>query len=917
MGSPLLTLASYNEIAGRVAERLAGGRDRSDPLGGWNEEVVYASSGVAQSITAALLEQFPAGIAGLQMQTIDTLARRIVNAAGEFPRAASDEERRLAMRTAARSLDSPLTSTRGAAAMLERSYRDVRDSGLTLNELSRRVNAARSLRNRDRIRFAIRAWQLYERLIAKLGAVDPADVLARAAELASGLRPQASAVLAGFYDMTGAQLALVRALQAVDRLAAVFVPFDRDDEQGWSFANGLVRELSEAGLGPRASGLRIKRAALLLCESRTREEEIRETCDEVARLFESGASSIGIVARSLDSYDVQLFERFSRECGFSISESVPLPLAGHRFGRTVLLLLRLRERNFPRGDVLEIVRGGLRLSARINADKTDSETRYAGLGGGRSADLRQRTFKSPVIGDYIEALAEIETLTERIDSSWLPALIDRFRIETETDLAAIETLQNIAALFRRADRWNRPLDTASLIDAIESASIPRPEARGPRPVWLGDVMHIRGRSFEHLFAVRMQDEIVPQRRVEDPLLVDADRRLLGLREIGDGRAEEQLLFRVVSTAARDSLTLSFAASDGFGKPLRKSHYLRRFTTETQRAQRPSVSSVSLWFKRPLQLFVRSGTKSVFDGYVRSPLVRQKAEEALQSIAPTHLEDFGECPQKFFWKRILRVRSIDDPEMEIQINHRDKGLVDHRILERFHRDGLPLDALDGIVDEEFDAFEEQHPPINEPMRQIERRVARTLLRQFVTGDLADLAALALRPARFEFTFDPLILDVEGTPLRIEGTIDRIDEGSGRYRIIDYKSGKAIRHQKLASKIDRGVRLQLALYAMAAANVFQTTPDRVSGAIKPIAGADRPADFAFELAEHESRLRETLALFVAAIRRGDFPAFPNEGDNDFDACKYCPVNHSCRTRHDADEKRSVLRAGEPRALFEDPS
>jgi len=58
-----------------------------------------------------------------------------------------------------------------------------------------------------------------------------------------------------------------------------------------------------------------------------------------------------------------------------------------------------------------------------------------------------------------------------------------------------------------------------------------------------------------------------------------------------------------------------------------------------------------------------------------------------------------------------------------------------------------------------------------------------------------------------------------------------------------------------------------------------------------------------------------LFVEAIQRGDFPAFPNEKDSDYNACKYCPVNHSCRTRHDADEKRTVLRASEPRALFEE--
>ena len=58
-----------------------------------------------------------------------------------------------------------------------------------------------------------------------------------------------------------------------------------------------------------------------------------------------------------------------------------------------------------------------------------------------------------------------------------------------------------------------------------------------------------------------------------------------------------------------------------------------------------------------------------------------------------------------------------------------------------------------------------------------------------------------------------------------------------------------------------------------------------------------------------------VFVEAIRRGDFPAFPNEDDNDFNACKYCPVNHSCRTKHDLEEKYAVTRSKEPRTLLQE--
>jgi len=931
MTSPLLKLAPYNVIASTVAARLAAGRDALDPLAAWTEEVIVASSGVSQSIAAALLERCPRGVAGLQLQSIDTLARRIVSSAGEFPRIATDEERRLAMRTATRSLDDPLTSTRGAAAMLERSYRDVRDTGITLGEFSRRVGAARSLRNRERIRLAIRAWQLYERLIAKLGAVDPADVLARAADLVASGTPVQPQIAAGFYDMTGAQLGLLRTLQDVEKLAEVLVPFDGE---GYGFAERFVAEFAEVeDRRPRLSGQ--ARAPVLHIQSNTREEEIRDVCGRIAMLLASGETSIGIVSRSLDPYDAQLFARFARQNGFAVSESVPLPLAGHRFGRAAVLLLRLRERNFPRSEVLEIARSGLKLATRINAEKADYETRYATVAGGRSADLRQRTFRSPVIDDYIGVVAELEALTERIDSSWLKTLAERFRVETDLDLAAVEALQNIGALFARAEAWKRPFDASSLLDAIENASLPRPEARGPRPVWLGDVMRLRGRSFKHLFAVRMQEDVLPQRRIEDPLLADSDRRRLQLREIGDGRAEEQLLFRLMCGAASGSLTFSLAASDGFGKPLRKSQYLRKIRVAQTLLSVPGrQTGVSVAHIRPLQLLVRSGTRGVFDGYIRSEIVHTRAIAALQTLSPTQLENFGECPQKFFMKQILGARDLDDPEMEMQINHRDKGTLDHRILERFYQDMKPnalaeamaalpivpgsmIESLERIVDDEFDRYDEKIPPFNPPMRRIERTATKRLLRQFIAADLSDLDALSLLPASFEHKFGPFVIDVEGTPLRVEGKIDRIDEGGGAWRIIDYKSGKGARHVKLGDKIDRGVRLQLALYAMAVASSFHADAARVSGAIKPISGQFKASDFAFELAEKETGLSETLAIFVAAIRRGDFPAFPNEKDSDYNACKYCPVNHSCRTRHDAGEKRVVLRSGEPRTLLQEPS
>ena len=81
-------------------------------------------------------------------------------------------------------------------------------------------------------------------------------------------------------------------------------------------------------------------------------------------------------------------------------------------------------------------------------------------------------------------------------------------------------------------------------------------------------------------------------------------------------------------------------------------------------------------------------------------------------------------------------------------------------------------------------------------------------------------------------------------------------------------------------------------------------------KPIVpGEPKPSSFAFELAEKRHGLQETLNVFASAILRGQFPAFPNEKDSDFNSCKYCPVNHSCRTKHDYAEKYLVISHNPP--------
>ena len=156
-------------------------------------------------------------------------------------------------------------------------------------------------------------------------------------------------------------------------------------------------------------------------------------------------------------------------------------------------------------------------------------------------------------------------------------------------------------------------------------------------------------------------------------------------------------------------------------------------------------------RRQLQLLAKAGTRSSFDGYLFAErddeTLRAKLASAITSVSPTQLEDFGECPQKFFFKHILGIRDVDDPEHELQLNARDKGKLDHGILERlyrsmtdddFHRavsalpqldDGIGI-LLDVLVDEAFAEIARNIPPFNPTMREIERTATKRILREIL-------------------------------------------------------------------------------------------------------------------------------------------------------------------------------------------
>jgi hypothetical protein len=983
---------THRALAARLAETIHD--QRPSTFDAWLTRpvsILVPSRSAATGIAGALLERFPQGVSGVVMVTPEQLAQAMLNAAGEFPRVASEAERRLAMRAAVESVHNPAFERRGAAAMAERTYRDIRDSGMPTAAFAARLRRTRTT-NPVRLEAIREAFELYDAHIAKLGAIDPADLLRRAATLARNGNV-APLTIFGFYDVTRIQEEFISALFAAGAVESVLAPIatgadglPTDECRFGARFFETMRELAGTLPESLAGG---DGPALFVRASFTPEIEILEVCRGVRDALDAGVPSgeIAIVTRAVDAAEQREFARCARQFGFRIAPEPGRRLALQRIARGILLLLRLRRDGYRRSDVIEILYCGIDRAAvglKDSPEWLDAATRRSEIPGGTSAAVRQalprlRNERRQGLERDVEAFASVVEHLERISAgfesprganAWADLLeraASMFRVETEGDLQALHAVHAIASTLRGAAPISPTIDADAVASMIDEAPElpPATEPDDGPAVWFGDVMRLRGRSFRIVHAARLQHDRFPQRRVDDPLLPDTDREALGIRQIGDGRDEERMLFHILLSSARESLECSYATSDGRESALRPGQLLKdaliardpaarsliigRF--DAWRAANPSPARTSATpaeraaagiragetpLTRALAQRLRAvsafGTASPWDGYltVDSPLAAKLAGK-LAKLSPSNLEWFGECPQRFLYSRILGIDDLSEPEDAMQIEQRQKGSLDHAILQRFYEwlfarkpDIAPqwsqelAGRLSKTIDESFDEFDATHPATNPPLRNMERAMTHAKLAAFVAADLEALRSAGLVPRHFEHGFgDPsseggrIPIAIGGVVLPMHGYIDRIDVGveGERRRIVDYKSGKAGKQKDLAKKIDAGQSLQLALYAIAIAQLFELGDERVSGRILPLdLPESKDKDFGFELAEKRAELEKILPLFMDAMRAGVYPTFVGEW------CRYCALVPHCRTKYSPEEQKIAAQHENARAMLE---
>jgi len=469
-----------------------------------------------------------------------------------------------------------------------------------------------------------------------------------------------------------------------------------------------------------------------------------------------------------------------------------------------------------------------------------------------------------------------------------------------------------------------------------------------------DVRQFRGTTFPVIFMLDLGEKSFPAPALRDPILKHDER--VEINGHLDGNALvvddlhydfEELQFNLVSGSASKKLYISYSYLDENERSSLPSYLVEEISErETIRAKRHSleesfIHSENIYSKANLtkhifwknlhekdeyrevlgenadlilggisaerRRLVSRGAFSEFEGVIS----RTDLLPALSEFSPTRLETYGDCPFKYFAGEILKLEFPKEPEDEVM--GLDLGSFYHPVLKDLfsslaERMGGRVD-LTGVSDEELiellsDCIEKadldkQFGWISPTVKKlIQKRIADKVLPRFVVAEAERIRKWNKRgffPERFEKGISFGIGDI-----KISGQVDRIDVGSNRALIIDYKLRSSNR-----KKFFDYVNLQLPLYLLGIKSEgiepyggyyrFVEKPDEEKGDDDSGKG---------DIQKQISAAKSQVEMYVSFMRQGFFAPVIKRKDkgfekeeielrkDDFAPCGWCEFNDLCR-------------------------
>ena len=451
-------------------------------------------------------------------------------------------------------------------------------------------------------------------------------------------------------------------------------------------------------------------------------------------------------------------------------------------------------------------------------------------------------------------------------------LLDRFIAPSDGDEREREALRRVRETLNSLMAWSTELSLDEVVGLLLDACR-LPERTFGDAVKVATVAEARGLWSPVVVLLGLNDDEFPQTPSQFELLTDEHRKklqsqlklLTPLKLRSQFTLSERMLFMEAVGAATERLVLAYRRTDAEGKPQSASVFLSAVENalgasgwrwkleerdlgdvfprnlheaiDNHDAEKFAVffaftgvepsGEVKAWAAKALQdeeFRNRLRTEwqrwdkpqqGCWDGKIPSLSSQIVSQLQMSGLRVTELEDYGDCPYRFFARHILNLQRPQD--ITYTVDHRTIGSLWHEIMAKFLQEWRQKGALpdkqrlqeiaDCVVAQQLANFPNMVRELmrNQVLAAVEkvwqaeanekaqgwRPIGAEVAQQIEAGKLGDLPDSLKR-------------------ITINLKIDRVDENAkGQLRVADYKTGSA----PTFSGIENGVALQLPLYALA--------------------------------------------------------------------------------------------------------
>jgi hypothetical protein len=312
-----------------------------------------------------------------------------------------------------------------------------------------------------------------------------------------------------------------------------------------------------------------------------------------------------------------------------------------------------------------------------------------------------------------------------------------------------------------------------------------------RGLQLMGMLETRALDFETVIITSVNEGILPGGKNDFSFIPYDVKKYFGLPTYQEKDAIFSYHFQRLLQRAKTVYLIYNTETDGYGSGEKS-----RFLTQLE-IKNPSITKTIISPKlQNLKLPILEITKT-------PEVIATLKEVFTYGISPSALATYIYNPIKFYEQKVLKISEVDEVEETIAVN--TMGTVIHEVLEQLYKPFLNkfLKKEDFVeMQKKVDsllltAFEKCYlnGNISTGKNKLIFEVSRKYIQKFLQNELQLISQhKTLKIVGLEQKLE-VEIKVEGVdfPIKLRGTVDRIDELDGVTRIIDYKTGKVESNQ----------------------------------------------------------------------------------------------------------------------------